>query len=298
MVKTYKLDGYCNETNTIYQFHGCYFHGCKSCYNELTINRFSQYNIKYLHNRNIQIDETIRKHRFNLVTIWEHEFDRNKEMSNTKLDEYDLVEPPKIRGDACAGGRCEPIKLIYDFRSKQTEGKYMDVVSLYPTVMYYDRFPIGHQTKIVKPEEYNHSWFGFIYCKVLHPRGLYLPVLPYKQKTKQSQKLMFGLCRICMSHIDAKSTHYNTNKGSIKCSQECTTKACQQCKVVRKITKQNCEQCYIDRNKDCTHPESEIAIIGFWTTAEMEKALEKGYKIDKIYEAWRFQHNSTDGKNM
>jgi len=31
--KTYKVDGYCNETNTIYQFHGCYFHACKSCYN-------------------------------------------------------------------------------------------------------------------------------------------------------------------------------------------------------------------------------------------------------------------------
>ena len=149
MVKTYKLDGYCNETNTIYQFHGCYFHGCKSCYNELTINRFSQYNIKYLHNRNIQIDETIRKHRFNLVTIWEHEFDRNKEMSNTKLDEYDLVEPPKIRADAFAVGRCEPIKLIYDFKSKETEGKYIDVVSLYPTAMYYDRFPKDIQQRLL-----------------------------------------------------------------------------------------------------------------------------------------------------
>jgi len=62
-------------------------------------------------------------------------------MRNTLLDEYDLVEPPKIRDDAFAGGRCEPIKLIYDFRSKDTEGKYIDVVSLYPTVMYYDRFP-------------------------------------------------------------------------------------------------------------------------------------------------------------
>jgi len=28
--KTYKVDGYCKETTTIYQFHGCYFHGCKN----------------------------------------------------------------------------------------------------------------------------------------------------------------------------------------------------------------------------------------------------------------------------
>jgi len=84
------------------------------------------------------------------------------------------------------------------------------------------------------------------------------------------------------------------SKGNIKCSQVCTTKACPQCKMARKITKQNCEQCYTDRNKDCTHSESERSSIGFWITAEMEKALEKGYKEDKIYEVWHFEHNSTE----
>jgi len=57
------------------------------------------------------------------------------------------------------------------------------------------------------------------------------------------------------------------------------------------VIKQNCEQCYIDRSKDCTHPYSER---GFWTTAEMEKGLKKGYKIDKIYEVWHFEHSSTE----
>ena len=45
--RSYKVDGYCEETNTIYQFHGCYWHGCKRCYDELTINRFSQFDMKY-----------------------------------------------------------------------------------------------------------------------------------------------------------------------------------------------------------------------------------------------------------
>ena len=60
------------------------------------------------------------------------------------------------------------------------------------------------------------------------------------------------------------------------------------------ITKQNCEQCYIDRNKYCTHSDSERAITGFWTTVEMEKALEKGYRIDQIYEVWHFENSSTE----
>ena len=30
----YKLDGYCQETNTAYEFHGCVFHGCPQCFPE------------------------------------------------------------------------------------------------------------------------------------------------------------------------------------------------------------------------------------------------------------------------
>ena len=57
--KSYKVDGYCEDTNTIYQFHGCYWHGCSRCYDELTVNRFNQYNMKYLHKRTTTIDEVL-----------------------------------------------------------------------------------------------------------------------------------------------------------------------------------------------------------------------------------------------
>jgi len=55
--------------------------------------------------------------------------------------------------------------------------------------MYYDTYPTGHPERISKPEQYDMSWYGFVFCKILAPRGLYLPVLPYKQKTKQATKL-------------------------------------------------------------------------------------------------------------
>jgi len=41
----------------------------------------------------------------------------------------------------------EPVKLIEDFKSKGVKGKYIDVVSVYPTVMYCDRYPVGHSIK-------------------------------------------------------------------------------------------------------------------------------------------------------
>ena len=271
----YKVDGYCKETNTIYQFHGCYWHGCKKCYDELTVNRFSQYNMKHLYKRTTAAEEFFKSSGYNLVTIWEHEFDKNKEMKSIKLD---VVEPPKIRDDGFHGGRCEPVKLIQDFKSKSVKGKYIDVVSLYPTVMYYDRYPTGHPERISKPEQYDMSWFGFVYCKILAPRGLYLPVLPYKQKTKQATKLLFGLCRTCMARIDAKCTHFNTNKGKIKCNEGCTVKACQQCKIAKKKAKENCSECYSERNADCAHSDSERAITGLWTTADPVNHKIRGHR--------------------
>ena len=42
---------------------------------------------------------------------------------------------------------CEHVKLIYDFKSKGVKGKYIDAISLYLTVIYYNRYPVGHPTK-------------------------------------------------------------------------------------------------------------------------------------------------------
>ena len=30
--KTYKVDGFCEENNTVYEFSGCFWHGCPNCY--------------------------------------------------------------------------------------------------------------------------------------------------------------------------------------------------------------------------------------------------------------------------
>ena len=209
-----KVDGYNQQSNTVYQFHGCFYHGCTTCYKENTINKKNNKYMSDLYKNTMRNDEEIRSKGYNLVTIWEHEFD-NSEMSIIPITEYDLVEPAKIR-DAFFGGRTEPIKLIRDFEKFNEKGKYVDVCSLYPTVMFYDEFPIGHPTKIYKPTKYDPNWFGLIHCKILPPRGLYLPVLPYKQKTFNSHKLMFGLCRRCME-LQNKNTCNHTD------SERCLT---------------------------------------------------------------------------
>ena len=289
--QTYKVDGYCEETKTIFQLNGCYHHGCFLCFNELTVNKVSQYSMKYLNERTKAIDAKLKSLGFKVITIWEHEFDKNKEMQKITLDEYDLVAQPKFREDVFFRGRCEPVKLINNFKERHLKGKYIDVVSLYPTVMFYDAYPTGHPKKISKPAVYNHEWFGFIHCTVLPPKGLYLPVLPYKQKTKQAHKLLFGLCRTCMARIDIKCKHVTA---TTKCNVECIVKQCQNCKNTRKILKEKCQQCYELRNMDCKHSDFERAITGLWTTAEIKKALEKGYAVQKIHNVWHFEQTSTE----
>ena len=58
--------------------------------------------------------------------------------------------------------------------------------------------------------------------------------------------------------------------------------------------KQNCSECYNIRNGECFHSDDQRAITGIWCTNEFEKALEKGYRIDKIYEVQHFENTRPD----
>lgn len=74
---------------------------------------------------------------------------------------------------------------------------YMDVVSLYPFVLKYCRYPLGHPriyTENFKSITALHNpYFGVIKCTVKPPKKLLHPVLP----CKCNGKLMFPLCQTC-----------------------------------------------------------------------------------------------------
>jgi len=123
--------------------------------------------------------------------------------------DYELIQ--KIR-PAFFGGRTNAVKLIHNFKNHYEKndkgqnvkvydevGRYADITSLYPTVQFYDKYPIGH------PEIYGAKYinkfynkvmisikkkryFGFINCAVNPPKNLYHPVLPHK-----TDKLVFDL---------------------------------------------------------------------------------------------------------
>ncbi|KAE9544412.1 hypothetical protein AGLY_001591 [Aphis glycines] len=53
-----------------------------------------------------------------------------------------------------------------------------------------------------------------------------------------------------------------------------------------------CNQCHLDKIRQCTHNTDQKSLTGTWTTDEVQKAIEKGYKILKIYEVQHFEKKS------
>ena len=282
--KCYKLDGYHydrkNSIPNVYEFLGCYWHGCPKCYSPEEICKKDRYKktMKELYDKTIERLEIIKDYfqtKVNIYIIWECEFDQQK---------YPQVDPhlkPIDKRDAFYGGRTETIQLYNNLPN--LKGKYVDFCSLYPTVNKYCEYPIGHPITYynISIDEYlKNKYFGIVKCKILPPRGLYHPVLPYKQLTSDNtHKLLFGLCRTCMNRISVKCKHI-TKKF--------------ECKYDKSHAIKHCSKCKNNKNEKCNHNNEERVLVGTWSTIEINKAIEKGYQLQKIYELEHFEQTSTD----
>lgn len=70
----YKADGFCKETNTVYEFNGCLYHGCPICYDPNEDNPITHKSNNDLYEKTIKKEKTLRTLGYNLVVIWEHEW--------------------------------------------------------------------------------------------------------------------------------------------------------------------------------------------------------------------------------
>ncbi|XP_056591324.1 uncharacterized protein LOC130431856 isoform X1 [Triplophysa dalaica] len=198
---SFYVDGYYEQSGVrkALDFAGCYFHGHGECYRSDDINPQSKlpYGI-HLKMFNDRL-EVLRKS-YNLVVevMWEC---RWRELKRTDADvihfmsTYSAPERLKPR-DSLFGGRTNSYKLFH----KAGEGekiRYVDFTSLYPFVQSRRPYPLGHPEIIFKDFQKIENYFGLVKAKVLPPRGLLHPVLPYRCQGK----LMFPLCRTCAEEL-------------------------------------------------------------------------------------------------
>lgn len=209
-----RVDGYCRETNQVFEFHGCFFHG----HNCMKFNRD-----KFLDNEfdtlNIRYEKTLAKTRrlqdfgFDVIEMWECDFRNNKKALLDTCNNPLLNLLPLNPRDAFYGGRTENIRSYYACK-KGEKIKYIDVCSLYPWVNKYGKFPIKHP-EIIVGEECNKKDItkidGFIKCKILPPQNLYHPVLPMKQ----NNKLIFSLCRLCSEEMNQNDCLHNEEERAL-----------------------------------------------------------------------------------
>ena len=87
---------------------------------------------------------------FIVIQKWSCEFQRemeaNDEMS-TFVKSLNVQDPISLR-DCYFGGRTNALTLHKEFHEDE-KGYYVDFTSLYPAVMKYKRFPIGHPERII-----------------------------------------------------------------------------------------------------------------------------------------------------
>jgi hypothetical protein len=72
----WKADGYCKETNTIYEFHGDYWHGNPNMYNPNDINVTSIKTFGELYNNTIIRENKIKELGYNLEVMWESKWNK------------------------------------------------------------------------------------------------------------------------------------------------------------------------------------------------------------------------------
>ena len=255
-IHKYYVDGYDSKTKTIYEFNGCNWHG-HDCTDK-------NYNLLKL-NETLTRKKFLEKKGYQVVEIWSCQYKILKQDIEVKkylnMREKYYAEMNKIGWldirNSFFGGRTDNERYYYE-AEKNEKIRIVDFCSEYPYVLKNCEFPIGVPQSIKENFDYSlKNYFGFIKCKILPPTSLRIPVLPVK----------------IIQHDKSIGEDGNINFR----------------KIGEKLVFPLCENCAKFKLKTCECPDRSLS--GTWTTVEVKKALELGYKMIEIYEVLHYNEN-------
>ena len=142
--KTYHVDGFCEETGTVYEFYGCVYHGCPLCFDGRNDHPFhSERKMCDVYEETVGREERLRALGFTVKSIWEHDYRKLRETDEMKLflDTFDLITDLDPR-DSFFGGRVGGYKLFREAKPDETI-EYADYTSLYPFVNKTKLYPLA-----------------------------------------------------------------------------------------------------------------------------------------------------------
>jgi len=295
-----RVDGFCRETNTVYEVNGCFFHGCIRCYNLMQNCAHPFYpgsGITFgdLRERQRRKEAELKAAGYTVVSMWcceiEAELKCDKEMRewfNRNIGELD-PDPIYSAREGYFGGRTETNVLHCSLSNREIESgyriKYYDICSLYPYVMSSGlNYPVGG-LQIIPRAEINQETFsvddycGLIKCRVIPPEASRnrstFPYLPFKHP--DSGHLMFAYCFTC-----AKEGRHSWRREGSELENEFASSLA------------------LDDDDDdeerfvCQHSETQRSWVGTYTTVDLKEALSEGYRYSEIREIWNFSETSDD----
>ena len=212
----YRVDGYFEYKGRkfVCEYNGCNFHGCLKCFprdREKTMNDGKSMAQRY---RETKVKEQrLKKAGYIVLTKWscEHVEDKKQKGVQEFINSIGIQDPINIR-DSYFGGRTNALVLHKEFTDDE-RGYYVDFTSLYPDILKYKRFPLGHPQRILKDFDpcylkpcngeclYNECdgkhwalpYFGIMKATFRPPSDLLHPILPFMC----NGKLKFPLCYKC-----------------------------------------------------------------------------------------------------
>ena len=108
----YPVDRYCKETDTVYEFQGCFN---KKCFNANSYNPLKRQSMGYLYKPCQERTRFIKNIVKQVVEIWEHEWDELVKDQIDVIDFYKSVDimPALKPREALFGGRTNASKLYH-----------------------------------------------------------------------------------------------------------------------------------------------------------------------------------------
>jgi G:T-mismatch repair DNA endonuclease (very short patch repair protein) len=194
----------------VFEFNGCYWHGCPKHQDPKgrirTTGMFMEQALRLTERK----EKRLERDGFIVHSMWECEWDEFKK-DNIVQDKKSALGNPGLFNprDAFFGGRTEAVKVYHEVKENE-KILYYDIRSLYPTIMSYGVYPIGHPI-IYRKNDINDndisSYRGVIYCDVMPPTNLYHPLLP----SHINGKNVFTLCRKCAEDVNQKPCKHVKN---------------------------------------------------------------------------------------
>ena len=112
--KTYFVDGFCEETRTVYEFYGCVYHGCPLCFDGTNDHPYhSERKMCDVYEASIEREERLRALGFTVKAIWEHVYRKLRATDEMQLflDTFHIITDLDPR-DSFFGGRLGGYKLF------------------------------------------------------------------------------------------------------------------------------------------------------------------------------------------